>query len=69
MDMISLYNTKRGWGGSEGEEKKGNPLHRPGFEKVVLGTINVCAVLLAEYLPGRQRANYYQRGLVSSGRG
>lgn len=36
--------------------KKGNPLSRtvvitsmrPGFEKVVLGTINVCTVLLAE---------------------
>lgn len=68
--------------GSEGEEKKGNPLSRivvtsvrPGFEKVVLGITNVCTVLLAEksqlreYLSGKQRANYYQRGIVSSGGG
>lgn len=43
-------------GGSEGEEKKGESLEqdgcyhslRPGFEKVVLGTTNVCTVLLSE---------------------
>lgn len=28
MDMISLYNTKRKWEGSEGEEKKGESLEQ-----------------------------------------
>lgn len=83
MDMISLYNTKRKWKGVRERRKKGNPLSRtvvvtsmrPGFEKVVLGTTNVCTVLLAEksqlkeYLSGKQRTNYYQRGIVSSGGG
>lgn len=62
--------------------KKGNPLSRtvvitsmrPGFEKVVLGTTNVCTVSLAEkpQLSTRQASrerNYYQKGIVSSGGG
>lgn len=82
MDMISLYNTKRKWKGVRERREKGNPLSRtvvtsmrPGFEKVVLGTTNVCTVLLAEksqlreYLSGKQGANYHQRGIVSSGGG
>lgn len=56
MDMISLLTPRGGRGGSEGEEEKGNPLSRivvitsmkPGFEKAVLGTANVCTVLVAE---------------------
>lgn len=64
--------------------KKGNPLSRtvvitsmrPGFEKMVLGTTNICTVLAkkisAEYLSGKQRGiikgALFLRGRVERGR-
>lgn len=76
MDMISLYNIKKSW---RDEERKGKNLGAgqllslqwaQGFREIGAWYHKCLHCLVgweisSEYSSGRQRANYYQRGIVS----